>query len=192
MPAKLSGSLRCVALIRASLVALAALPLHAGQTNDTRSAEAYRVIADRNLFGLKAAAHTNPAAAAAPAASEPGYKLAGITVVPPKKIAFVVKQERGAADQHFALSEGQKDGNLEALWIDYPGGTVLLREGRQNIVLSFDAQARERITAELAEQQFNEEHQRAHELNERLEQERVERELAETAQAKGEAKPLNH
>jgi hypothetical protein len=159
---------------------LAAAPGHAGAQEPAPGR--FDRILERNPFALQQEAPP-PEIPAAPY-ELPAIRLTGVVRFGTIKQALVVIEERGRPDRCVGLREGQEANDLEILRISAEAGIVLARFHGRDLLLSFDAQAREELEARLAEERFIDEHTRAHEENERREREREQRERAEGANAR--------
>lgn len=113
----------------------AAATAHADAVGD------YKVILDRNPFGLK----PPPAAPAPPTNAPPetptNYKLSGITALfNPPRAMFVNQVPGKPAPEYLSLSEGQRQGSLEVLTdgINLKAGTVRVKISGEERTMSFE------------------------------------------------------
>jgi hypothetical protein len=161
---------RCIVL---GCLAAGAVILAATQANP------YLSIAERNAFGL-----TNspppPASPAPPAARPaPALKLTGIVSLPGRKVACLLETTPGKPVRYFNLRAGEEEDGIEVEAIHAAAGIVTLRVNGSQSVLTFGRPGDGKPTAaQLVEKHFVDEHTRAHEQRERLEQSRRERERA--------------
>jgi hypothetical protein len=107
------------------------------------SAEDYRQISARNLFGLhEPVQQTNE-----PVKPQlPTIKLSGIVTVP-SKLAFLKAQsptkpgEQPQSEQSYTLGEGQREGVIEVLEINAKAGTIRVKNAGTEMTVGFDKDA---------------------------------------------------
>ena len=160
-----------------TFLGLAFLPFFALMAEE--SANPYGAIILRNAFGLKPAPPPHPVAL--PSAAQkplPELTLTGIADFSLKKWALLVATERGKTPKSYTLTEGQQTDGLEVLAIDVHAGTVRVRLDETEVALSFKEQDHKQLVARAEEKRFVNEHTRAHEVREKREAERRERERA--------------
>ncbi len=102
----------------------------------------YKVILDRNPFGLKPPPAPVPPPAPAPPPETPtNYKLSGITALfNPPRAMFVNQPPGKPTPEYISLSEGQVGGGLEVLTngINIKAGTVRVKISGEERTLSFE------------------------------------------------------
>ena len=109
--------------------------------NARPSANNYRGIPERNLFGLKPpeVPHYEP-----PPPQLPKLTLTGITTILGNKRALMKAEEPGgkpgqqAKELSLILTEGQREGNVEVLLIDERAGTVKVMNSGTLMTLTFE------------------------------------------------------
>ncbi len=100
----------------------------------------YKVILERNPFGLKPPPPPPPPATNAPVETPTDYKLTGITALfRPMRAMFVNQPPGKPTPEYVSLSEGQRQGSLEVLadGIDVKAGTVRVKISGEERTLSF-------------------------------------------------------
>jgi hypothetical protein len=144
----------------------------------------YAAITERNIFGLREPPPPPPPPVPAPVANDTSeLTLTGVVDFQTAKWALLTCTERGKSPRPYTLSVGQKQDNLEVLEINAEAATVRVRNGSEEIVLTFDKQNPGKIE-ELGRKYlqqakpFVDEHTRAHALREQREAERRELERA--------------
>ncbi len=111
--------------------------------------DAYRVIVDRNVFGLKPIpVETNAPPPPQPPATE--VKLAGITTILPTPRAILQWKQPGQPAAHgkpatppgkeesFIMVEGQREGIIEVLEINQKAGSVKIKNAGEPMLLTFE------------------------------------------------------
>lgn len=101
----------------------------------------YKVILDRNPFGLKPMPVPVKVEAPAPPETPTNYKLSGITgLFKPPRAMFVNQVPGKPVPEYLSLSEGQRQGSLEVLpgGIDIKGGKVRVKISGEERTLSFE------------------------------------------------------
>lgn len=105
----------------------------------------YQLILDRNPFSLK----DPPPAPVAPLPSNPppaevNVKISGISVTPQGKFVYLVVPPAPPKETntfYWKILEGEAQGEIEVLSIDYDEGKVTIRNAGQQAVLSLDSDA---------------------------------------------------
>ena len=100
----------------------------------------YKVILDRNPFGLKPPPVPTPPPTNAPPETPTDYKLTGITALfRPTRAMFVNQPPGKPTPEYVTLSEGQRQGSIEVLadGIDVKAGTVRVKISGEERTLSF-------------------------------------------------------
>jgi hypothetical protein len=117
--------------------ALFVITMARGSSNADNSRESdYRLIADRNPFGLKP---TPPPQAAAPAPAQSpksDIKLTGIKFIGSRKAYFMISEPKGKSE-YYSLGEGEAKDGLEVLKIDEGGKSVRIRNGGTETLMTF-------------------------------------------------------
>lgn len=102
----------------------------------------YKIILERNPFGLKPPPPPPPPPTnAAPAETPTAYKLSGITALfRPPRAMFVNQPPGKPTPEYLSLSEGQRQGSLEVLigGIDVKAGTVKVKISGEERTMSFE------------------------------------------------------
>lgn len=101
----------------------------------------YKVILDRNPFGLKPPPVPPPPPTNAPPETPTNYKLSGITALfRPPRAMFVNQVPGKPVPEYLSLSEGQRQGGLEVLTngINIKAGTVRVKISGEERTLSFE------------------------------------------------------
>jgi len=101
----------------------------------------YKVILDRNPFGLKPPPAPVKIEVPAPPETPTNYKLSGITgLFKPPRAMFVNQVPGKPVPEYLSLSEGQRQGSLEVLpgGIDIRGGKVRVKISGEERTLSFE------------------------------------------------------
>ena len=118
-------------------VCFAALPAPGAETNTAASLDRnYRVIIDRNPFGLKP---PPPPPTNAPPAVEKKDEilLTGITSIGRVQAYFMTKAPQGKNPEYYALNVGEKKDGLEILEIDPTSKSVRVRNAGVESVMTF-------------------------------------------------------
>lgn len=100
----------------------------------------YKVILERNPFGLKPPPVPTPPPTIAPPETPTDYKLTGITALfRPIRAMFVNQPPGKPTPEYVTLSEGQRQGSIEVLadGIDVKAGTVRVKISGEERTLSF-------------------------------------------------------
>lgn len=100
----------------------------------------YKVILERNPFGLKPPPPPPKTETNAPPETPVNYKLTGMTALFKRPRAMFVNQLPGkATPEYISLSEGQRHGGLEVLvgGLDFANGTVRVKIAGEEHTLSF-------------------------------------------------------
>jgi len=149
----------------------------------------YRHIVDRNVFGLREPVPVPEPVP--PPKPEDGEELllTGVVDFRLGRWALVTRTERGKPARSYTLSVGEREDNLQLLDIDAKAGTVRLRHGSAEVVLSLkkDGPSTPSKLEELGRkyvqqaQPFVDEHTRAHAAREQLEAQRRDLERAAAA-----------
>lgn len=101
----------------------------------------YKVILDRNPFGLKPPPVAPSAPTNAPVETPTNYKLSGITALfKPPRAMFVNQPPGKPAPEYVSLSEGQRQGGIEVLpgGINLSNGTVRVKISGEERTMSFE------------------------------------------------------
>ena len=101
----------------------------------------YKIILERNPFGLKPPPPPPPPATNAPVETPTAYKLSGITAIfRPPRAMFVNQPPGKPTPEYLSLSEGQRQGSLEVLpgGIDVKAGTVKVKISGEERTMSFE------------------------------------------------------
>lgn len=101
----------------------------------------YKIIIERNPFGLKPPPPPPPPPTNAPVETPTAYKLSGITALfRPPRAMFVNQPPGKPTPEYLSLSEGQRQGSLEVLpgGIDIKAGTVKVKIAGEERTLSFE------------------------------------------------------
>lgn len=144
----------------------------------------YATIPDRNAFGLREPPAALPPPPPAPVATDHSeFLLTGVVDFRTAKWALITRTERGKPARGYTLAVRQPQDGLEVLDIDAEAGTVRLRHGSNDLVLSLDRSKLEEPGRKYVQQAkpFVDEHTRAHGLREKRETERRELERAAAA-----------
>lgn len=104
---------------------------------DTRE-NSYTIIPQRNAFALKEIPPPVPPNTNPPAPPPAQVKLSGITTILSRALALLEYTEPGKQVQKPILSAGQRDGPIEILEIDARAGTVKIRNGGVETLLTFE------------------------------------------------------
>lgn len=126
-------AIQCGLLLLPLGVAVAAAP-------PTDAVGDYRVILERNPFGLKAPAAPAPPPVTAPPETPTNFKLSGITALfkPPR--AMFVNTANPSKPEYISLPEGEKGGGITVLsnGINFAAGTVRVIIAGEERTLSFE------------------------------------------------------
>ncbi len=101
----------------------------------------YKVILERNPFGLKPTPLPVKVEAPAPPETPTNYKLTGITALfKPRRAMFVNQVPGKPVPEYISLSEGQRQGSLEILadGINVKAGTVRVKISGEERTMSFE------------------------------------------------------
>lgn len=101
----------------------------------------YKIILERNPFGLKPPPPPPPPPTNAPAETPTNYKLSGITALfRPPRAMFVNQPPGKPTPEYLSLSEGQRQGSLEVLpgGINVKAGTVKVKISGEERTMSFE------------------------------------------------------
>ena len=110
------------------------------------SANPYRPISGRNVFGLKPPMST-PAPPPAPI-DLPPITLTGLLTILGKKQALITVHVPGKSAQSHILAEGERVGGIEVLQVDEIAGKVEISQGGTRFILTFEKNG-ERLQASL-------------------------------------------
>jgi len=100
----------------------------------------YKIILERNPFGLKPPPPPAPPTPAAPVETSTAYKLSGITALfRPPRAMFVNQPPGKPTPEYLSLSPGQRQGSLEVLpgGIDVKAGTVKVKISGEERTMTF-------------------------------------------------------
>ena len=101
----------------------------------------YKVILDRNPFGLKPQPVPQPQPTSAPPETPTNYKLTGITALfKPRRAMFVNQVPGKPVPEYISLSEGQRQGSLEILadGINVKDGSVRVKIAGEERTMTFE------------------------------------------------------
>lgn len=102
------------------------------------NANAYKVIIERNAFGLKPPPPPEVVKAPEPPKPTTDVTLTGITSMLGKTKAYLVTKEQGKNESEYhSLATGDKAGSVEVLEIDEKAGTVKILNSGQPTILNF-------------------------------------------------------
>ena len=108
-------------------------------------------------------------------------RLTGIVSIGQYKRAYLLHEERGRAPEYLTLREGERVGAIELRTVDAEHEKVHVLQNGKDAWLSFASQETTDRRARQAENEFVEEHTRAHEALQRRERERLAKEAAGAA-----------
>src|SRR5262249_7303536 len=124
-------------------LAMVAFSPSANVLNAAASADYYKQIPARNLFGLHEQVVVVPEQ---PPPALPRIALNGITTMG-RKLAFLKVQspqgpgQQGKGEESLTLTEGQREGDIEILEIDEKAGTVRVKNSGTEMTIGFDKDA---------------------------------------------------
>ncbi|MBI5774156.1 MAG: hypothetical protein HZA89_10485 [Verrucomicrobia bacterium] len=110
-------------------------PVQAAAPVVTAKADPYQTIWERNVFGLKPPPPPPPAPIPPP--PPVNFKLSGISNFKAKK-ALLIFQEGNGKPEYMSLAVGERSGPVEVLDIDAKNGVVQVRNGGNEILLTFE------------------------------------------------------